>query len=391
MNNKIFKVFALGISATILTTGCQSNENKVDKIQKNEEIDYSIGDINNNSGKYFSDELQIDNLYYVRYFEFENKEELLKNYNESINSDKEKSIVVNEITNSDNIYEVILKYDKDDATIKDIYKYILFIKNDKGYIKISESLSSKDKSNIIKLGSKVKENISNSDMKKFVEERFGNLTPVLNVEKVSSATEQIFYVNQNSVSYANTEGKVETIKKEVIDMSDGNVKISIVARNSQNETIWTINMGVVQKGIDKKYNVIKGDKYFYMTSGGVLFNGVVEARNLQSGKVIWQSEEQIFNIINLEETKEKVFVFSESDNEYNFVILDKKNGKTLDKSKIDKIIYNNSNNYYINNLDSLKIVDSNLVVNVYKDEKSKDLVGYLKININDYTSKFETK
>lgn len=63
----------------------------------------------------------------------------------------------------------------------------------------------------------------------------------------------------------------------------------------------------------------------------------------------------------------------------------------MNKSKIDKIIYDNSNKYYINNLDSLKIVDNNLVVNVYKDEKSKDLVGYLKMNINDYNTKFERK
>ena len=397
-NNKIFKVCTLGLITLALFTGCQKDGENVSKMKKNDKISYS------------SDVNIIKDYYNIELYQFKDSKSLLKEYKEQIEYQKNISEKVNVITDTENIYEAttfITPGEKAPAATEDNYGYLLFIKNDTDYVVVYSSSTSKDKSEMIDIGKKIKAKFEGEkDFKKVFDEyaKENNLNVTDSIyDKDALESDGCTYAingsNSYTITYSGTNGKVTKIKKDFFELNDTENKVFVVGKNDDEKTIWTLDLGTAEKAIEDEW------LYSKVTTDNVYlgYNGIIECRNLQTGKLKWISEMQIgWSIDNLIETEKTIFVFT-GDGKENIFAINAKNGKQISK-KFDVSQYIKSekfeDDYYDIVPDSakldgdiltVKVTDDGNPYSVYDDNKEYkvELMGYLKINVNDYSIKFE--
>ena len=194
--------------------------------------------------------------------------------------------------------------------------------------------------------------------------------------------------NSRVVTYNGSNREVKTVDFDQIDLAAEKIKLFVVAKNSDNQVIWSFDVGVIPKGTGiYSLNVSKGDKYVYYVFGGEL-----EARDIQTGKIIWKNEmNEELPSTQLIEYKDKLFILSGMPETNMLHVIDVNDGKVISKNEDIYTIYNNADtNYYLDSKDVIK-ENNNIIIKVidYDDNDNEIIKGKLVINYNDYSVKFE--
>ena len=398
-NNKLLKVCTFGLITLTLFAGCQKTEGKVSKMKKNDEISYS------------SDVNIVKDYYTIELYQYKDNESLLKAYKDEIDYQKGISEKVEVITNTDNVCEMKLYIKPGEAApaaMEESYSYVLFIKNDTDYIAVYQNTKSSDKSGMIKIGKEIKNKFDGKkDYKKLFDEyaKENNLNVTDNIfDNEALALDGCVYAingtNSYTITYSGSTAKVSQVKKEKFLLNDTEDKVFAVGKSDDGKTVWTLDLGTEDR-------VVNDEEWLYIkvTTDNVYlgYNGIIECRNLQTGKLKWTSEMQIgWAVDNLIETEKTIFVFTGEGKE-TITLINAKNGKPiydyLDVSrylKSEKI----ADDYYDIVPESAKLEGDILTVKVTDDgndssvieagkEYKVETMGYLKINIKDYSVKFE--
>lgn len=201
----------------------------------------------------------------------------------------------------------------------------------------------------------------------------------LEKEEVSNATDKnIVYQYEKDIS-------VEKVSLDKIELSDGKLKILMVAKSNDNKKVWTLDLGVSDKKETYLENsiVLLGKKYAY-----VAYGNTIEARDINNGKLIWNNSKETWSDFKkIVETDNGVYLITEG-LENNYIIIKHSfDGKHNDLSDISfsKLV---ENKYFITNLDSITSVGENISINVYENSKSSNIVGKVIIDTNTGKSNF---
>lgn len=393
MKNKIFKVCTLGIIALTLFTGCQYKEGEVTKIKKNEGINLN--------------DTEIDLDYTLEVFRFIDKKSAREQYEHELLNIKNKSSKVEIINESDDIFEVIEKVEKEDNVIDsehDAYFYKLYIQKDDAYLLLHECSSNPNKDKMKEVGSTIKDRLTKEKdlvelFEKYAKE---NNYPIddkyYDRETLDSMNCYEAYLTTNSpVNSSNKESKVVAVEIENIDLkNEEKFQVSVVGKDKDNQIVWSVDYGTVPLGTELIFFVDYKPQYKYAYT---IWDSTVIARDVQTGSIIWKSEldDSVTDCYVLN-SNEKVILFTGMGMGFKYEILDNSNGKTLKSIEIEKYLVKEDKRfdfeeYY--NIDSSTIKQENentISIDVHdKDDYGNDtgLVGYLKINTDDYSVKFE--
>ena len=387
MKKEVFKVFVLGLIGLTLFTGCNKKES-VKKLKKNEEV------IN------YEEQLKIseNESYSVEYYKFKNQDSLLKEYNSFIESltsysiEEQKNVDV--ITKEDNIYEGMHMPNKDDEENL-FYRYILLIKNDKELIVIFQASENEDKTYIKEIGNKIKNEAEfNNDYRKIFEDyaEENNLTVTSSNDLVENCEVELNAAKSDVVIYSGSNRKVETVDFDGIELTADKFKIIAVAKNSDDQIIWSFDVGFVPKfSSAPEISIKKGDKYVYATIIDTL-----EIRDIQTGKIIHSVKLDVeAPYLEMIEYKDKLFLVKgghvDCDTLY---VIDIKNGKVLYKNNnfnVASITNLNNDNYSIGiDFENVKKEDNKIYCDVYENEPKK-IIGTATIDYNDYSVKYNKK
>ena len=392
MKNKIFKLSTIVMIVVMLFTGCKKKEGEVTKIKKNEEIQYA------ESSKNDLNIITDDDFYSLEYYKFKNNESLLELYNDQINIIKNNDYAtkIDMLKDDENTFEAITKI-QDESLNGVYYKYVYFAKNNNEFISIYQISQNSDKSNMKEIRSQIEDMISaNSDyMKVFDDYSKENdlvITDFKYNEDDSKCLVSLNASNSKTESYNGENRKVKVVEFEQFDLGPERLKLMIVARNSENKTIWSNDMGVLPKfSGDFQIDLVQGEKYYY------LFNvDTITAHDIQTNEVIWSTKVNIY-FPTMIETNGKLFVLNVGDasnNDREFIVYDNKTGKKIYNNNYTEFFKKNDLDDELCNIDylSFKIKNNNIILDVtVPDEKNeKDVkIGVLKINTNDYSVKFE--
>ena len=210
---------------------------------------------------------------------------------------------------------------------------------------------------------------------------------------------------EECVSY---EEKVETNSKEVVKVDfetyerDNYYVMMIEAKDANGEIVWSKDAGHIAFNSDS-YSTIaeEGDKYVYMNE----WNDEDEtthfiALDKQTGEKVWEVSPKVNTITcpTLEEKDGKLYVVSGMAEGYSLEVFDLDTGKEL--KMIDELTsYVKRENYELDydiyykiNTNTMKVTDNEIVFEVHDDDDyghDTGVVGYLKINRENYSVKFE--
>ena len=195
---------------------------------------------------------------------------------------------------------------------------------------------------------------------------------------------------------------VVKIDTEMYEREDHFGELMIEAKDSNGEIVWTKSAGLIAENSDN-YSLFayEGEKYVYITEGNEEEQAeYFIALDKQTGEKVWKVKPTVEAIVlpTIIEKDNKVFVATGMAGAYDLEVFDLDTGKELkivgnltlyvekEQSRFD------FEDYYEIITDSMKVTDDEIVFDVHDtSDEGKDLgvVGYLKINRENYNVKFE--
>ena len=378
MKKILFKLCTLCLVIVFLATGCGKKEGQINKIKKEEE-------------KELLKQEEILYYYDMYYNEYTDRETLLANIDTySLEEDYNRVKIIDK---SENYVEALTSVlPGNSMEDKPVYTYIFSITKDNTEVYITYSSLDDNIDYMKSVTKEFKKYVAKYDTLKEAFMAYSEDNQLVVEESAfpdgnSSIKTSIVASNEYTVVVYDNKAKVDKVVLENIDLPNGEVKTLAVAKTKEGNRVWSVDLGISEKSINYKDSIFVelGKKYVYFGYGLNLF-----ARDIQTGKHIWSGDMQLGpNFKKVIETDDKIFAINMStDEEYNIEILNYK-GEWIDSVSFFPFFEYDNHYYQIKDLESAKLENGYITIDLYENKKYTNVVGKLKIDIKTYDIKFE--